>query len=227
MCRTIKYGNRMSATVPLTNEQRAYIVAHLNDRPRTDVARAAGVSMAVVYRIVRECGGEMLYNRSQRNPEWERIVRKYYPTMAGHEIERQFGITPNRANKIAQDLGLTHNPETQAKLQAEARDRLMKGRINIDQERKAKRWKATRRLDQFRVWEGKPQQTAFIFSRMTKRAYKAKHYLIRKYRYKADAADPYTLLYDNTTSRRPLSGGKWGTEEYYAAKYKLQFKQEE
>jgi len=207
----------------IAEEQKAYIKAHLNDRPRMDVARAAGVSMAAVYRIVRECGGELLHNRSKRNPEWERIVRKYYPTMAGHEIERKFGITPNRANKIAQNLGLAHNPETQARLQAEARERLMRGRKSVDQERKAKRWKASRRLDQFRVWEGKPQQTGFVFSRMTRRAYKAKHYLIRKYRYKADAADPYTLLYTSATHRRPRNGCKWGTEEYYAAKYRIEF----
>ena len=90
----------------LRPETREYIIAHINDRPRTAVARAAGVSISTVYNIARKVGAEMLVERTRRNPEWEAIVRKFYPTMAGHEIERDFGITFNRANKIAADLGL-------------------------------------------------------------------------------------------------------------------------
>ena len=55
----------------VTPQQRAYILAHLNDRPRTAVARAAGVSTATLYRIVRQAGGELLHERATRRPEAE------------------------------------------------------------------------------------------------------------------------------------------------------------
>lgn len=216
-------GLSMSLTTPLTTSQRAYILAHLNDRPRTAVAQAAGVSVSAVYRLVREHGGEMLVDRSRRNPQWVAIVRKHYPTMAGHEIERRFGITANRANKIAQDLGIKHTPETVSRLQREASMRLKISRSKIDFKAKAAKWSARRRLDQFRVWEGKPQQTNFRFATMTQKAYKCKHYLIRTYGYLADEGDPYTLLFDANTRRRPYDGRKTGTESYYTEKYHLKF----
>lgn len=209
--------------ISLTSAQRAYILAHLNDRPRMEVARKAGVSVATVYRLVRENGGEMLENRNRRNPEWVRIVREYYPTMAGHEIERRFGISPNRANKIAQDLGLKHAPETEARLQHEKAERLRTNRAKIDQKAKVAKWKARRRLDQFRVWQGIPQRTNFRFPSMTARAYKAKHYLMRTYGYLACEDEPYTLFYDSETKRRSYDGRKNGTESYYAQKYHLKF----
>lgn len=114
------------ATFPqsITPEQRQYILAHLNDRPRTEVARAAGVAMTTVYRIVRANKGTLDYGRSRRNPEWERIVREHYPTMAGHEIERKFGLTRNRANVIARRLGVSHTAETLARLQRENLERI-------------------------------------------------------------------------------------------------------
>lgn len=215
----------MSNHVLLTPEQKEYLIAHINDRPRAAVARAAGVSLSTMYLIVRENGGEMLHERAKRNPEWERIVRQHYPTMSGHEIERRFGITPNRANKIAQDLGIRHATETVERLRNETRERLEQSRKYVDQKAKAKRWRATRTLDQYRIWEGKPQKTAFRFATMTKRAYKSKHYLIRKYGYIADKDEPYTLLYDVDTLRRPSDSHKCGSESYYKEKYKLRFKQ--
>ena len=69
-----------------------YIRQHLNDRPRTAVAEHLGISMSTLYRYVRKLKGDRLMHRARRNPEWEDIVRKHYADMAGHEIERKFGI---------------------------------------------------------------------------------------------------------------------------------------
>lgn len=79
----------------ITKEQRKYIVAHINDRPRTAVARAAGVSLSAVYRIVHEQGGIMQYERTRRNPYHVELVKKYYPTMTGSEMQTKFGISKN------------------------------------------------------------------------------------------------------------------------------------
>lgn len=212
----------------LRPETHEYIIAHINDRPRTAVARAAGVSISTVYNIARRVGAEMLVERTRRNPEWEAIVRKFYPTMAGHEIERAFGITFNRANKIAADLGLKHTPETLKRLRQEASKRFKENIKKIDDEARTKKWKVRRRIDELRIMEGKPQQTNLRFRDTPKRTYNIKSHLVRTYGYIKSPDDPYTLLYDENTKRRivgPKSTRKIGTEQYYENKYHLKFKE--
>lgn len=212
----------------LRPETREYIIAHINDRPRTAVARAAGVSISTVYNIARKVGAEMLVERTRRNPEWEAIVRKFYPTMAGHEIERDFGITFNRANKIAADLGLKHTPETEEKLRQEARKRIKDNLKKVDDKARIKKWKVRRRMDELRIMEGKPQRTKLKFRDTPKRTYKIKSHLVREYGYIKSPDDPYTLFYDVNTKRRivgPKSTRKIGTEQYYENKYHLKFKE--
>ncbi|EJW98546.1 hypothetical protein EVA_13347 [gut metagenome] len=211
----------------INRETREYIIAHINDRPRIAIARKAGVSISTVYDIARKVGAEMLVERAKRNPKWEAIVRKYYPTMAGHEIERAFGITFNRANKIAADLGLRHNPETEERLLREARERMKNNLSKSDNETRIKKWKVRRRIDELRIMEGKPQRTRLRFRNMPKRTYAIVSHLVRTYGYIKSADDPYTLFYNGKTKRRivgPLSRRKVGTEQYYEKKYHLKFK---
>ncbi len=143
----------------ITPEQRAYILDHINDRPRNAVAQRAGVSLSTVYRIARKMGADMHHERNTRNPHWVAIVRKYYPTMAGHEIERRFGITHNRANKIAADLGIRHTPETEARLREEAAQCLKRNLHKMDHVARAKTWKRRRRMDELRILSGEQQRT--------------------------------------------------------------------
>lgn len=207
---------------PITREQEEYIKAHLNDRPRTQVARDAGVSLATVYRIVRENGGVLDYNRDRRNPEWERIVRENYATMGGHEIERRYGMTRNRANKIARELGLRHNAETEERIRRENALRTSRLDRSLFEDRRKRRWKLVRRIDELRVLSGLPQRTRFKMKSMTNGAYKAKWNLIKRRGY-IESTDPYTLLCDGGTQRAPKCGNPRATEEYYARKYKLRF----
>lgn len=67
----------------VTPQQRAYILAHLNDRPRTAVARAAGVSTATLYRIVRQAGGA---TDSASAPP---LAHKSYPSYTPYNPYRQ------------------------------------------------------------------------------------------------------------------------------------------
>jgi len=207
---------------PLTEWQIAYVTAHVNDRPRVTVARAAGLSMGSLYRIVRRLGGTLDHTKDRRNPEWERIVKEHYATMTGHEIERKFGMTNNYANKTARRLGLRHGAETEERIRREALRNLREGLKNVDQAAKTKRWKTTRRLDEMRVWNGEPQRTRFRMKAVTRRAYAAMWNLMRKYGYYFCEGEPYTLLYDDDTRRRPVGGGR-GSEEFYAAKYGIEF----
>lgn len=213
----------------VTAEQERYILAHLNDRPRAAVARKAGVGKGTVYRLVREHGGELRRDLSTRNPEWERIVRENYREMSGHEIERRFGITPGRANKIAQQLRLRHSPECEERLKREAYGRIRdRGHTPEARAKAARTWKARRRMDEMRSWEGRPQQTRLPLAKTTRRAYKAKWRLAAEHGYLTSAADPYAMLYDGRTRRltgRTADGRAWPFDErYYEQKYKLKFK---
>lgn len=206
----------------ITEEQEAYIKAHINDRPRVDVARKAGISVNTLYVYVRLFGGEKRYELSTRDAEWERIVRENYPFMSGHEIERKFNITRNRANKIAHSLGLKHNDETIARLKRERVESATRARNASSEAKRKAKWKARRRLDEMRVWEGKPQKTRFRFRVMSQKAYKAKWCLCNKRGY-IESTDPYILLYDKHTKRTVSNMRYCGTEKFYEEKYKLKF----
>lgn len=215
----------MNKTV--TPEQRAYILAHLNDRPRTAVMRAAGVSCETFYRIVRQAGGEIRPELNTRNPATEALVRQHYPHLSGHEIDRRFGPTRGTASRIAKRLGITHTAETLRRLHDENQARLVESQKQVDTKARARKWKARRRFDELRILEGKPQRSNHKFLRTPRRTYNAKNWLIRIHGYLQDPDEPYTLRYDAHTRRRPRKEHTRrfiGTEDYYEEKYHIQFK---
>lgn len=202
----------------ITDEQRAYIIAHINDRPRTKVARDAGVSLNTINRIAHEVGGVMLYEWTRRNPELERIVRENYATMSGGEIGHKYGMRKALVNEIARELGLKHNAETIERLKRENIERLKANCAKCDQKAKTSKWKRKRRTDELRYLSGQPQQTRFKFATITHRAYQAKWSLCKRYGYYQCEGEPYTLLYDEATHR--LSERR---EAHYTDKFRLQF----
>lgn len=209
----------MTARSRIEAWQEEYVTAHLDDRPRAAVARAAGVSVRTVYRIVREHGGTLLRRLSERDPRAVALVREHFPQMTGREIERAFGIPKGRAERIARDIGVRHTPQTLERLRREALERQAASRERIDYAAMARKCKALRRIDEYRVWEGKPQRTRYRLRRITARAYKARWHLCRHYGYAEAEGEPYTLLYDGGTRRV--------REEYYVRKYKFDFKEAE
>lgn len=202
----------------ITAEQKDYIVAHINDRPRTAVAKAAGVSMTMLYRLVRTHGGEMRHDLSRRNPQHVEIVKKYYPTMTGSEIEAKFGILKGRAEKIAKELGIKHTPETIERIRQEKKDR-WKGLLNtLDRKAIARKLSIRYKMEYYRKWEGKPQKTKLRLRETSYRIYKAKRHLVTRYGY-IETTDAYTLMYDKDTRRM--------NEQYYSDKYGLKFIEDE
>lgn len=202
----------------ITEEQKSYIVEHINDRPRTAVAKAAGVSMTMLYRIVRTHGGEMRHDLSRRNPQHVEIVKKYYPTMTGSEIEAKFAIQKNRADKIAHELGIKHTPETIERIRQEKKDR-WKGLLNtLDRKAIARKLSTRYKMEYYRKWEGKPQKTKLRLRETSYRIYKAKWHLATRYGY-IETTDAYTLMYDKNTRRM--------NEQYYTEKYGLKFIEDE
>lgn len=193
------------------------VLAHLDDRPRTRAARLCGVSLATFYRIARRHGGEMRHDLATRNPEHEALVRRWFPTMSGKEMEKRFGILKGRAEKIAWELGVRHTPETEERLRRKAIENLERGRETRDVMKGARKRKRTYREEELRVCEGKPQLTRLKLRTLPYRVYKAKHYLKGKYNYFGVEDEPYVLGYDGETKRRKDS------EDYYKKKYGLRF----
>lgn len=202
----------------ITAEQKDYIVAHINDRPRTAVAKAAGVSMTMLYRLVRTHGGEMRHDLSRRNPQHVEIVKKYYPTMTGSEIEAKFSIQKNRADKIANDLGIKHTPETMERIRKKMEVVRREARANIDYKAAGRRHSVCYKMEYYRKWEGKPQKTKLRLAETSYKVYKAKWNLVTRYGY-IETTDAYTLMYDKNTRRM--------NEQYYSDKYGLKFIEDE
>jgi hypothetical protein len=202
----------------ITKEQRKYIVAHINDRPRTAVARAAGVSLSAVYRIVHEQGGIMQYERTRRNPYHVELVRKYYPTMTGSEMQARFGILKGRADKIANELGIRHTPETQERIRKKMEVVRREARANIDYKAAGRRHSVCYKMEYYRKWEGKPQKTKLRLAETSYKVYKAKWHLITRHGY-IETTDAYTLMYDKGTHRM--------NEQFYIDKYGLKFIEDE
>lgn len=203
----------------ISQEKLDYVLAHINDRPRIDVIRTAGISRKLMYKIVKLYGGELDYTRSKRNPVNIDIVRKYYPTMSAREIGSMFGISKSIVNKIAKEIGVNHNDETWKRIKEKSYAKLKQSRYKIDWHAVAKKSLIKRRLDEYRVWEGKPQLTRMKLKSITTKSYKAKWRLIHNYGY-VETDEPYTLMFDTDTQRR--NTGKF-SENYYSEVYNLKF----
>lgn len=202
--------------VAISEEARAYIAAHLNDRPRTAVARAAGVSIRAVYRVVRELGGETRPELARRKPGVEEGVRRLYPEHTAAEVAAALGVGKSAVLRWAARLGVRHTAGTEARIREENRARLAAARPKIDRKASSARWRLTRRRDELRVMSGERQRTGFRFAAMPGRARQAKWYLCVRYGYLEAPSRPFALWYDRKTARTKR-------EAYFAERYGFEF----
>ncbi|MCM1079569.1 MAG: hypothetical protein NC344_07790, partial [Bacteroidales bacterium] len=158
----------------ITEEQKKYILEHLNDLPRAQVAKDAGVGLTTLYRFIHAYGGER--HTCRTNASILEYIRCHYSDMTAREISEKLGITPNWVNCLAKRMGVSHSPETVARIK-----RLIhgEGRRAIDYKKVVRKVRIRRRLEEMRVWEGKPQLTRMRLKSITTRAYKAKWHLCR------------------------------------------------
>lgn len=200
----------------LTKKQRAYIIAHKNDYPRQTVAEAIGVSVETVRKVARANGGEAL---TQKVDGLKDYVRSHYQTTTGTEIAAIFGCTKQAVYAAARQLGIKHSPEFTREILRSNRERLV-AIVAATKEQRIRKWKTRRRLDQMRIFEGKPQETKLRFREMPKRAYRAKWRLIHLYGYIPADGSPYILHYNSNTSRRTSS--RYG-EAHFETRYHFRF----
>ena len=194
----------------------AYALAHITERPLTQVARRAGLSLSTVYRLARQAGAPLDGGRDRKREGVERLIARLYPHMTASEIARETGMCKSTVNHWARRLGVAHSPET---LERIAREQAARRATAWTAETARKRAEATRRrrrMDELRILSGQPQETRFRFKRMPRRCYKAIwHYVNHRGYFQVDG-EPYSLYYDGQTRRTPL-------EDRAAARHGLRF----
>ncbi|MCD8282188.1 MAG: hypothetical protein LUC22_02920 [Prevotella sp.] len=208
----------MSGKRLISAEAEQYIIDHINDRPRTRMIRRAGVNRDAAYRVIHQHGGEIFPVRTaEEKGRIRETIARLYPMYSAREIFEQTGISPSTVKGCVQRLGLQHTEETELRLREKSYGaaRSAHDRGLIDYEALSRRRKALFRLEYYRLWEGKPQETNLRLRHITRRAYMAQYKLCTRSGYKRDASDPYTLLYNAKTRRRD--------ETYYTKKYGIKF----
>lgn len=79
-----------------------YIKAHINDYPRKEVAKAAGVTLHTLYKYITILGGTKIDNKL--NNETIRKISDMYQTMTAREISEVTSFSANGICKQAFDF---------------------------------------------------------------------------------------------------------------------------
>lgn len=205
---------------PVSEWQRQYVIAHINDRPRTKVAQAASLGISTVYAIVRAHGGVIDRTLSCPSPERHALIAEHYPTMSAGEISVRFGIPKSTVIRLASRLGLKHDAPTSERLRQKCADAIARSRTPEVFGAIAAKMKRVRAMERFRMMSGMPQQTRLRISLLSPKAQRAVTRLCREYGYFRHTATGghFTLYYDAHTRRTPL-------EHIYTARYRVIFQE--
>lgn len=200
----------------ITQEQRQYVVDHINDMPRSKVAAAAGISLGTVYSIVRRFGGKI---GAHNPPAIVETIKSMYPTHTCREIAEETGIPKSTVIRWVSNLGLRHTEETERRIMENRLRILAEARKNIDWKERSRKWKLHRRMDELRVLSGLPQRTRHRFALRPRKVYHAMWCLCDKYGYEWVDGHPYWLTRpDGVPGIRQKQ-----REELFSKRYKIKF----
>lgn len=93
----------------ITDEQRAYIIAHKDDRPISKVLEAIGVSRSTYYNVLRNPVKKDNSAELEKQSKREHYISVYYPDTSSTEIAKVLGICPSSVVRIAKRLGVHHS----------------------------------------------------------------------------------------------------------------------
>lgn len=200
----------------MTNEQRSFILEHINDRPRVRIARMAGVATSTVYGLVRKHGGVIDHSLNTPNLRVVEIVKAEYPYKSAQEIASEYGISKATVSRWARKLKITHTPEAERRIKEKV-DKAMKEAPPPESIAAGLKKRAhKRRMETFRVMSGMPQKTNIRIRVMPVRIQKAIWRLCRRFGYIKTVRNSVTLAYDNKTRRTR-------NETLYTERYGIQF----
>ena len=199
----------------ISERQKAYILAHINDRPRTRLAKEICVSLTSLYRLVHENGGEIDHTMSTADMKAVEIIKTEFPHKSMQEIADAHGFSKSLVYRWAKKLNLSHTEEAQRRIDEKVRTAML-GRCPVDsyavgmEKRRRKR-----KMDVLRVMSGMPQQTGYRIRILPVRTQKAIWALCKR-GYIKTSKNSVKILYDIDTQRTP-------NEQLYTRKYGIQF----
>lgn len=198
----------------LTQEQMDYIKAHINDYPRKEVAKTAGVTAHTLYKYIAILGGTKIDNKL--NKETIRKISDMYKTMTAREISELLDIPISTILRQVSKFGLEHDEETKIRIRKE-RNKSLRNYWNKEKyASKGRKLHMQYKMDELRVLSGKPQETRLRIRKLSPKALIAKMYLRKSYNYFYSDGEPFILCYDAETKRHPK-------EEYYTRKFGFKF----
>lgn len=163
----------------LTQEQMDYIKVHINDYPRKEVAKAAGVTLHTLYKYITILGGTKIDNKL--NNETIRKISDMYKTMTAREISEVTNIPQSTILGQVSKLGLKHDVETINRIRKE-RNKSLRSYWNKEKyASKGRKLHMQYKMDELRVLSGKPQETRLRIRKLSPKALNAKMYLRKSY----------------------------------------------
>lgn len=191
-----------------------YIKVHINDYPRKEVAKTAGVTAHTLYKYIAILGGTKLDNKL--NKETIRKISDMYKTMTAREISELLDIPISTTLRQVSKFGLEHDEETKNRIRKE-RNKSLRNYWNKEKyASKGRKLHMQYKMDELRVLSGKPQETRLRIRKLSPKALNAKMYLRKSYNYFYSDGEPFVLCYDAETKRHPK-------EEYYTRKFGFKF----
>lgn len=156
----------------------------------------------------------------KRNVELWNKVKELYPTMSAKEISKLTGVHSATIWRIAKSQGLSHNEETQKRLNMPMLQNLKSGdKRTYTPEEKAKRSKSQKKLwglERTRLIYGMKQKTKHHISLVPRRITQVMYNLRVRRKYFYADSNSLTLYYDSLTDRSI-------DEQYYIDKYGFKF----
>lgn len=156
----------------------------------------------------------------KRNEELWAKVKELYPTMSAKEISKLTGVHSTTIWRIAKSQGLSHNEETQKRLNMLILQNLKSGdKRTYTPEEKAKRSKSQKKLwalERTRVIYGLKQKTKHTIALVPRKIKQTIYRLCAERKYFYIDSNSLTLYYDSLTDRNI-------DEQYYTDKYGFKF----
>ena len=191
-----------------------YIVRHINDTSRDELAKKFGISRQSIYKIVRQNNG---IDRRKKF-DIDDIVYKYYPNMSAREMAERFGHSKSLYIKRARQLGVKKSKEFLIRQQSNNYNAL---RAFLDtkegKEKLSRSITKMYRLERFRVNSGMEQKTRIRLRKYPKKYRNAMRHLVVKRGYIQSEEDKSLFFRDKDT--------KLSNEDYFTKKYKFKFEQ--
>ena len=183
----------------LTQKTKEYIRAHLDEQPRTQMAKKLGIKVSTLYKYIHLYGGS-IKTQEQFNDLRAKIIAMF-PTMTAREIAKELGVTISQVQCQATKLGLKHDKATAARINSE-RNSVLRNYWNADKYAKhGKRLHLLRKRDELLVMSGMQQNTKLHIRKLSAKALNAKMYLRKRYNYFYSKGEPLVLCFDKETRR--------------------------